>query len=61
MKGNTNAEPTSGRLTDKMDIGTDAFKDFQAIMLNKAKNELKKISSDKSRKFNNYSIKDLIN
>ena len=38
MKRNNNTEPTNGMLTNTMDTGTDEFKDFQAIMLNKAKN-----------------------
>jgi addiction module HigA family antidote len=37
MKRNNNTEPTKGILTNPMDTGTDDFKDFQAIMLNKAK------------------------
>jgi len=37
MKRNNNTEPTNGMLTNPMDIGTDEFKDFQAILLNKAK------------------------
>lgn len=39
MKRNTNNEATKGMLTNQMDIGTDDFKDFQAIMLNKAKSQ----------------------
>ena len=38
MKRNNNTEPTNGMLTNPMDTGTDEFKDFQAILLNKAKN-----------------------
>ena len=38
MKRNNNTEPNNGMLTNQMDTGTDEFKDFQAIMLNKAKN-----------------------
>ncbi len=38
MKQNNNTEPTNGMLTNPMDTGTDEFKDFQAILLNKAKN-----------------------
>ncbi|MDZ7774667.1 MAG: HigA family addiction module antitoxin [Bacteroidales bacterium] len=34
---NNNIEPTNGMLTNTMDTGTDEFKDFQAIMLNKSK------------------------
>jgi len=38
MKRNNNTEPTYGMLTNPMDTGTDEFKDFQALMFNKAKN-----------------------
>lgn len=38
MKRNNNTEPTNGMLTNPMDTGTDEFKDFQAILLNKGKN-----------------------
>lgn len=38
MKRNNSTEPTNGMLTNPMDTGTDEFKDFQAILLNKAKN-----------------------
>lgn len=38
MKRNNNTEPTNGMLTNPMDTGTNEFKDFQAILLNKAKN-----------------------
>lgn len=38
MKRNSSAEPTNGMLTNPMDSGTDEFKNFQAILLNKAKN-----------------------
>ncbi|GAO31351.1 HigA family addiction module antitoxin [Geofilum rubicundum] len=38
MKRNNNIEPTNGMLTNPMDAGTDEFKDFQSILLNKAKN-----------------------
>ncbi len=44
MKRNNNTEPTNGMLTNPMDIGTDEFKDFQAILLNKAKSQNKKIN-----------------
>ncbi|MDG5800661.1 addiction module antidote protein, HigA family [Marinilabiliaceae bacterium ANBcel2] len=37
MKRDSNTEPTNGMLTNPMDIGTDEFKDFQAILLNKTK------------------------
>ncbi len=45
MKRNKNTESTNGMLTNQMDIGTDEFKDFQAIMLNKAK-----LQSEKQKK-----------
>lgn len=38
MKRNNSTEPTNGMLTNPMDSGTDEFKNFQAILLNKAKN-----------------------
>ncbi len=38
MKRNNSAEPKSGMLTNSMDTGTSEFKDFQAILLNIAKN-----------------------
>lgn len=38
MKRNDSTEPANGMLTNPMDTGTDEFKDFQAILLNKAKN-----------------------
>ena len=38
MKRNNNTEPNNGMLTNPMDTETDEFKDFQAIMWNKAKN-----------------------
>lgn len=38
MKRNNSIEPTNGMLTNLMDTGTDEFKDFQAILLNKVKN-----------------------
>lgn len=38
MKRNNSTKPTNGMLTNPMDTGTDEFKDFQAILLNKAKN-----------------------
>jgi addiction module HigA family antidote len=39
MKNTTDKEPTKGILTNPMDIGTSEFKDFQAIILNKAKSQ----------------------
>lgn len=38
MKRNNSTEPANGMLTNPMDTGTEEFKDFQAILLNKAKN-----------------------
>lgn len=37
MKKNDHIEPSNGVLTNQMDIGTDEFKEFQAILLNKSK------------------------
>lgn len=42
MKRNYKTEPTNGMLTNQMDIETDEFNDFQAIMLNKSKNQSEK-------------------
>ena len=53
MKRNNNTEPTNGMLTNPMDTGTDEFKDFQAIMLNKAKSR----SEPKKREIELLSIK----
>ena len=37
MKKNEQTEPTTGALTNRMDIGTDSFNEFQANLLNKSK------------------------
>ncbi|MGV8094198.1 MAG: HigA family addiction module antitoxin [Mangrovibacterium sp.] len=37
MKKNNYTDPSGGVLTSRMDIGTDEFKEFQAILLNKSK------------------------
>lgn len=37
MKNNNYQEPKNGVLTDQMDVGTDDFNKFQAILLNKSK------------------------
>lgn len=37
MKKSKHTEPTDGALTDQMDVETDDFKAFQAILLNKAR------------------------
>lgn len=37
MKKNNNMEPLNGVLTNQMDIGTNEFNEFQAILLNKSK------------------------
>lgn len=37
MKKNEQIEPTDGALTNRMDVGTDSFNEFQAILLNKSK------------------------
>ncbi|MFW5663786.1 MAG: HigA family addiction module antitoxin [bacterium] len=42
MKRNNNTDPSDGILTNPMDIGTEEFKDFQAIMLNKSANQSEK-------------------
>jgi addiction module HigA family antidote len=39
MKRKNNTEPSNGMLTNQMDIGTDEFKDFRAIMLNKVNSQ----------------------
>ncbi|MDA3818811.1 MAG: HigA family addiction module antitoxin [Prolixibacteraceae bacterium] len=39
MERKKNTEPSNGMLTNQMDIGTDEFKDFQAIMLNRVKSQ----------------------
>ncbi len=39
MKRKKDTEPSNGMLTNQMDVGTDGFKDFQAIMLNKVKSQ----------------------
>lgn len=37
MKKSNHIEPLNGVLTNQMDVGTDEFKKFQAILLNKSK------------------------
>lgn len=37
MKKNNQTVPSNGVLTDRMDIGSDGFKEVQAILLNKSK------------------------
>ncbi len=42
MKRKKDIELTNGMLTNQMDIGSEKFKDFQAIMMNKAKQQSEK-------------------
>ncbi|MBI9039607.1 MAG: hypothetical protein JEY97_15870 [Bacteroidales bacterium] len=39
MKNNKQIEPTNDALTNRMDVGTNSFDEFQAILLNKSKKQ----------------------
>ncbi|MFC2119304.1 transcriptional regulator, partial [Bacteroidota bacterium] len=39
MKNNKQIEPTDGTLTNRMDVGTNSFDEFQAILLNKSREQ----------------------
>ena len=53
MKKKIFDEPASGVLTEHMDIGTDGFNDFQAILLNKSKER----SSNQNREIELLALK----